>query len=55
MLQAIVGLPPAFYFADDSSPVGLAGLIPGGFGVSEQFICPLADGIEQMANLLPTK
>ena len=54
-LGSIVGLPPTFYSASDGAPIGITSLLPSGMGMSAGFAGVLADGIEQMARLLPTK
>jgi hypothetical protein len=53
-VASIVGLPPSFFSASDGAPIGLLGLLPSGTGMSAGFLGPLADGIDQMAALLPS-
>lgn len=52
-VASIVGLPPSFFSASDGAPVGILGLLPSGTGMSAGFLGVLADGIDQMAQLLP--
>ena len=52
-VASIVGLPPSFFSASDGAPIGVVGLIPSGTGMSAGFLGVLADGIDQMAQLLP--
>jgi hypothetical protein len=54
-LASIGGLPPTFYTTSEGAPVGIHSLIPSGSGMSAGFAGVLADGIEQMACLLPSK
>jgi hypothetical protein len=52
-LASSVGLPPTFYTASDRAPIGITSLMPSGMGMSAGFAGTFADGIEQMARLLP--
>lgn len=54
VLASIVGLPQTFYSASEGVPVGGLWLGPSGIGWSGAFLGVLADGIDQMAALLPT-
>jgi hypothetical protein len=52
-VASIVGLPPSFFSASDGAPIGVLGLVPSGTGMSAGFLGVLANGIDQMAELLP--
>jgi hypothetical protein len=53
-LGSIVGLPPTFYSASDGAPIGILGLVSSvTTGMDAAFIGVLANGIDQMAQLLP--
>ena len=54
-LASIVGLPPTFYSTSDKAPIGIQALISSGTGMSAGFVGTLADGLDQMARLLPEK
>jgi hypothetical protein len=54
-LASIVGLPPTFYSASDNAPVGIMSLLSSNTGMSAGFVAVLADGLDQMAKLLPDK
>ncbi len=51
-VRAIVGITPSIV-SDDGTRLDLLSLLPGGSGFDVGFTCTLADGIEQMAKLLP--
>jgi hypothetical protein len=53
-VASIVGVPPSFFSASDGAPIGVTSLLPSGSGMSAGFAGVLADGIEQMARVLPT-
>lgn len=53
-VASIVGLPRSFFSASDGAPIGVLGLLPSGTGMSAGFLGVLADGIDQMAQLLPS-
>jgi hypothetical protein len=50
-VASIIGLPPTFYSASDGAPLGMMSFVPGGFAAG--FLDTLANGIDQMAALLP--
>jgi hypothetical protein len=54
-VAAIVGVPPSVFSTSDRAALDVTGLTPSGTGMSAGFVCTLADSIEQMARLLPTK
>ncbi len=51
-VAAIVGIAPSFV-TKDGTRINIFGVVPGGSGFEAAFLCVLADGIEQMAKLLP--
>ena len=51
-VAAIVGITPSVV-SDDGTRIDVLGIIPSGVGFDVSFTCVLADGIEQMAKLLP--
>lgn len=53
-VASIVGVPPSIFSASDHAAVSIVGMMPSGMGMSAGFAGTLADGIEQMARLLPT-
>ena len=53
-VAAIVGISPSIFSASDGTPLDILQLAPSSFGVEAEFACVLADGIEQMAKLLPS-
>jgi hypothetical protein len=53
-VASIVGLPPSFYSASDGAPIGVIGLTTStGNDMDAEFVGTLANGIDQMAQLLP--
>lgn len=54
-VASIVGVTPSLFSASDGAPVNPIGIFPSGMGMSAGFAGTLADGIEQMARLLPVK